>query len=193
MTILITGAAGFIGNNFCVDFANKYKNTKIISIDNINDYYSKKIKFKRFKRLKNFKNIKFLKIDLKDKPKLIKIFNKYKFKEVYNFAAQAGVRYSEKNPQAYIDSNITGFLNLIELSKDNNVKKFFFASSSSVYGDSKKFPLSENEKLNPKNFYGMTKKLNEDIAKRFFENYKFKSIGLRFSQSLENGEGQICF
>ena len=180
MTILITGVAGFIGNNFCVDFANKYRNTKIISIDNINDYYSKKIKFKRLKRLKNFKNIKFLKIDLKDKPKLIKIFNKYKFKEVYNFAAQAGVRYSEKNPQAYIDSNITGFLNLIELSKDNNVKKFFFASSSSVYGDSKKFPLSENEKLNPKNFYGMTKKLNEDIAKRFFENYKFKSIGLRY-------------
>ncbi len=180
MTILITGAAGFIGNNFCVDFANKYKNTKIISIDNVNDYYSKKIKFSRLKRLKNFKNIKFLKIDLKDKPKLTKIFKKYKFKEVYNFAAQAGVRYSEKNPQAYIDSNITGFLNLIKLSKDNNIKKFFFASSSSVYGDSKKFPLSEYEKLNPKNFYGMTKKLNEDIAKRFFENYKFKSIGLRF-------------
>lgn len=180
MTILITGAAGFIGNNFCVDFANKYKNTKIISIDNVNDYYSKKIKFSRLKRLKNFRNIKFLKIDLKDKTKLTKIFKKYKFKEVYNFAAQAGVRYSEKNPQAYIDSNITGFLNLIKLSKDNNIKKFFFASSSSVYGDSKKFPLSENEKLNPKNFYGMTKKLNEDIAKRFFENYKFKSIGLRF-------------
>ena len=151
MTILITGAAGFIGNNFCVDFANKYKNTKIISIDNVNDYYSKKIKFSRLKRLKNFRNIKFLKIDLKDKTKLTKIFKKYKFKEVYNFAAQAGVRYSEKNPQAYIDSNITGFLNLIKLSKDNNIKKFFFASSSSVYGDSKKFLLSDNEKLNPKN------------------------------------------
>ena len=180
MAILITGAAGFIGNNFCIDFANNYKNTKIISIDNINDYYSKKIKFHRLKRFKNFKNIKFLKIDLKDKSKLIQIFNKYKFNEVYNFAAQAGVRYSEKNPQAYIDSNITGFLNLIRLSKDYKVKKFFFASSSSVYGDSKKFPLSENEILNPKNFYGMTKKLNEDIAKRFFENYKFKSVGLRF-------------
>ena len=98
MAILITGAAGFIGNNFCIDFANNYKNTKIISIDNINDYYSKKIKFHRLKRFKNFKNIKFLKIDLKDKSKLIKIFNKYKFSEVYNFAAQAGVRYSEKNP-----------------------------------------------------------------------------------------------
>ena len=141
MTILITGAAGFIGNNFCIDFANKYKNTKIISIDNINDYYPKKIKFKRLKRLKKFKNIKFLKIDLKDKFRLRKIFKKYKFSEVYNFAAQAGVRYSEINPQAYVDSNITGFLNLIQLSKDNNVKKFFFASSSSVYGDSKKISV----------------------------------------------------
>ena len=180
MTILITGAAGFIGNNFCIDFANKYKNTKIISVDNINDYYPKKIKFKRLKRLKKFKNIKFLKIDLKDKFRLRKIFKKYKFSEVYNFAAQAGVRYSEINPQAYVDSNITGFLNLIQLSKDNNVKKFFFASSSSVYGDSKKFPLSENESLNTKNFYGVTKKLNEEIAKRYFENYKFRSVGLRF-------------
>ena len=180
MTILITGAAGFIGNNFCIDFANKYKNTKIITIDNINNYYSKKIKFNRLKRLKKYKNIKFFKIDLKNKSNLKKIFKKYKFNEVYNFAAQAGVRYSEKNPHAYIDSNITGFLNLIELSKNNNVDKFFFASSSSVYGDSKRFPLSENEELRPKNFYGITKKLNEDIAKRFFEDYKFKSVGLRF-------------
>ena len=180
MTILITGAAGFIGNNFCIDFANKFKNTKIISIDNINSYYSKKIKFNRLKRLKNFKNVKFFKIDLKNKLKLEKLFKKYKFNEVYNFAAQAGVRYSEKNPHAYIDSNITGFLNLIKLSKNSNVKKFFFASSSSVYGDSKRFPLSENEGLHPKNFYGITKKLNEDIAKRFFEDYKFKSVGLRF-------------
>ena len=180
MTILITGAAGFIGNNFFIYFANKFKNTKIISIDNINNYYSKKIKLNRLKKLKKYKNIKFFKIDLKNKSNLKKIFKKYKFNEVYNFAAQAGVRYSEKNPHAYIDSNITGFLNLIELSKNNNVEKFFFASSSSVYGDSKRFPLSENEELRPKNFYGITKKLNEDIAKNFYENYNFKSVGLRF-------------
>ena len=120
-----------------------------------------------------------------------KIFKKYKFKEVYNFAAQAGVRYSEKNPHAYIDSNITGFLNLIELSKSSNVKKFFFASSSSVYGDSNRFHY-QKMKAAPKNFMNY-KEINEDIAKKIFEDYKFKSVGLRFLQSLVNGEDQICF
>ncbi len=179
MTILVTGAAGFIGNNFCQKLANN-KKFKLIGIDSFNNYYSVKIKRLRIKRLLKKKNFKFYQINLKDKNKLKNLFKKYKFKEVYNFAAQAGVRYSEINPIAYIDSNVTGFINLIKLSKDFNVKKFFYASSSSVYGDSNNFPLKEMEKLSPKNLYGMTKKLNEDIAKNYFENYKFKSVGLRF-------------
>ena len=179
MTILITGAAGFIGNNFCHKLA-KNKKLNLIGIDSLNNYYAVKIKRHRIKRLLKNNNIKFYQINIKDKKKLKNLFKKYKFDEVYNFAAQAGVRYSEVNPTAYIDSNITGFINLIKLSKDFKVKKFFYASSSSVYGDLNNFPLKESEKLNPKNFYGMTKKLNEDIARNFFENYKFKSVGLRF-------------
>ena len=179
MTILITGVAGFIGNNFCQKLA-KNKKLKIVGIDSFNNYYPVKIKKQRIKKIINNKNIKFYQKNIKDKKKLSNLFKKYKFKEVYNFAAQAGVRYSEINPVAYIDSNITGFINLIKISKDFNVKKFFYASSSSVYGDSINFPLKETEQLNPKNFYGMTKKLNEDIARNYFENYKFKSIGLRF-------------
>ena len=180
MTILITGAAGFIGNNFCEKLANKEPKMKIICIDNMNDYYSIKIKKLRLGRISKFKNVKFFKTDITDLSKLRKLFKKYKFKEVYNFAAQAGVRYSEKNPNAYTKSNIEGFINLISLSKEINVKKFFYASSSSVYGDCINFPLKEKENLNPKNFYGMTKKLNEEIAKNYYENYKFKSVGLRF-------------
>ncbi len=179
MAILITGAAGFIGYNFCEKFAKKNPKTRIICIDNINNYYSTKIKRKRIKRILRHKNVLFFKIDLVDQKKLEKIFLKYSFSEVYNFAAQAGVRYSEQNPNAYTKSNIEGFINIIKLSKQNNVKKFFYASSSSVYGDCKKFPLKESERLNPKNYYGITKKTNEEIAKIFYESFKFKSIGIR--------------
>ena len=180
MAILVTGAAGFIGYSFCEKLAKKNLKTKVICIDNINNYYSIKIKKARLKKIKNFSNFKFFKIDLNNIIKLKKLFSKYKFTEVYNFAAQAGVRYSETNPLAYTKSNIEGFINLISLSKENNTKKFFYASSSSVYGDNRNYPLKESEILFPKNFYGMTKKLNEDFAKMYYENYKFKSVGLRF-------------
>ena len=180
MTILITGAGGFIGNNFCQKLADREPKSKIICIDNINNYYSTKIKKLRIKRILKYKNVKFFRIDITDQIKLENLFKKYKFLEVYNFAAQAGVRYSEKNPNAYTKSNVEGFINLISLSRKNKIKKFFYASSSSVYGDCNNFPLKENQNLNPKNFYGMTKKLNEEIAKNYYENYKFKSVGLRF-------------
>ena len=179
MTILVTGAAGFIGNNFLMQLANIKKNTKIIGLDNINNYYSKKIKNLKIKKFKKKKNIKFYKVDLQDEKKLENLFKKYKFKEVYNFAAQAGVRYSLENPKAYIDSNIVGFSNLIYLSKNYKIKKFYFASSSSVYGDNSKFPIKENAKLNPKNPYGSSKKYNEEIADIYYENYNFKSTALR--------------
>ena len=123
MNILITGVAGFIGNNFCAKLAQSKRNYKIIGLDNINSYYSIKLKKSRIARINKIKNVKFYKLDLSNRIKLEKLFKKYKFNEVYNFAAQAGVRYSIENPDTYINSNILGFSNLISLSKKYRVKK----------------------------------------------------------------------
>ena len=136
MKILITGAVGFIGYNFSKYLLDK-TNYNIIGIDNINDYYSVKIKKKRLEVLKKYKNFSFHKIDIKNKQDLKKIFNS-KIEIVFHFAAQAGVRYSIENPRSYIESNTLGFFNIIELVKEKN-KKFFYASSSSVYGESENF------------------------------------------------------
>ena len=179
MKILITGIAGFIAFNFAKEIS-KNRNVKIVGIDNFSDYYSVRLKKKRIQLLNKNKNFKFLKIDLLEKDKIIKIFKTFKFDEVYNFAAQAGVRYSMENPSAYIDTNVSGFSNLINVAKNFKTKKFFNASSSSVYGDNNRFPLHEKEEINPKNIYGLSKKFNEEIAQNFFEMYNFKSIGLRF-------------
>ena len=179
MKILITGIAGFIAFNFAKEIS-KNKNVKIVGIDNFSDYYSVRLKKKRIQLLKKNKNFKFLKIDLIEKEKIMKIFKTFKFDEVYNFAAQAGVRYSMENPSVYIDSNVSGFSNLISAAQNFKTKKFFYASSSSVYGDNNKFPLHEKERINPKNIYGLSKKFNEEIAQNFFEIYNFKSTGLRF-------------
>ena len=111
---------------------------------------------------------------------------------IINLAAQAGVRYSLENPTKYIDVNILGFLNLVEQAKINNIKKFIYASSSSVYGESTNFPLKENEQLNPKNIYAVSKKLNEEIAEMHQKIDKINFIGLRFFTVLENGEDLIC-
>ena len=142
-------------------------------------YYSKKIKLARIKDLKKNKRFKFFKADLLEKKKLKQIF-KYKFDAVFHFAAQAGVRYSLKNPRSYVDSNILGFFNLIELIKNNNISKFFYASSSSVYGESINFPLKESKIINPKNIYGLSKKINEELINIYFQNSKTKCVGLRF-------------
>ncbi len=179
MKILITGIAGFIAFNFAEKLL-KQKNVKVIGIDNFSSYYSVKLKKKRIIHLKKNKNFKFFKIDLIEKNKLVKLFQKNKFDEVHNFAAQAGVRYSMQNPTAYVDTNVSGFSNIMSLSKDFKIKKFFYASSSSVYGDNNKFPLKETEKIYPKNIYGLTKKFNEEIAQNFYDMHNFRSIGLRF-------------
>jgi len=178
MKILITGGAGFIGYNFCKYLLTK-TNHKVYSIDNVNDYYSQKLKIARLKDLKKHKNFIFYKFDLCNKKKLEKVF-KINFNIVYHFAAQAGVRYSLINPRSYISSNILAFFNLIELIKKNKIKKFFYASSSSVYGESKNFPLKENQIISPKNIYGLTKKNNEEIVELFFKGSVTKSVGLRF-------------
>ena len=178
MNILITGCAGFIGYSLATKLLrNKINN--IFGFDNLNKFYSVKLKKKRLLNLKQNKNFKFYKIDLSNKKKLSYLFKKQKIDIVFHFAAQAGVRYVSSHPEKFIHSNILGFHNLIDVSKNFNIKKFFYASSSSVYGDSNKFPVDEKSKLNPKNIYGLSKKLNEEYIK-INSNKKTQYIGLRF-------------
>ena len=178
MKILITGIAGFIGFNFAKFLLEK--KYKIIGIDNLNDYYDVNLKKRRLKQLFNSKNFKFYKVDLIKKQKIKEIFKNNNIDFIFHFAAQAGVRYSIDNPGKYIDSNIIGFYNLIENIKNYKVKRFFYASSSSVYGENKNFPLNEKENIFPKNIYGLSKKINEEIGFIFNKYYNTKLIGLRF-------------
>ena len=179
MNILITGCAGFIGYSLATKLLrNKINN--IFGFDNLNKFYSVKLKKKkRLLNLKQNKNFKFYKIDLSNKKKLSYLFKKQKIDIVFHFAAQAGVRYVSSHPEKFIHSNILGFHNLIDVSKNFNIKKFFYASSSSVYGDSNKFPVDEKSKLNPKNIYGLSKKFNEEYIK-INSNKKTQYVGLRF-------------
>jgi len=178
MKILVTGVCGFIGFNFA-NFLLK-KNYKIYGIDNINNYYSIKLKNDRLKILKKNKNFTFFKIDIVDQKKLKNIFSKVKFDIVINFAAQAGVRYSIKEPRKYIENNINGFFNILDLCRIKNIKKIIYASSSSVYGDNVNYPLKENQILKPKNLYASTKANNEETAEIFSRFYGLNIIGLRF-------------
>ena len=180
MKILITGAAGFIGFNFSNFLLKKNKKIKIVGLDNLNNYYNVNLKKKRLKKLKLFKNFKFYKVDISNYDNLEKIIKKEKVDIVFNFAAQAGVRYSLLHPKKYNDFNISGFFNIIELSRKYKIKKIFYASSSSVYGDSNEFPLSENLKLKPKNIYALSKKINEEMAELYSYLYNINMIGLRF-------------
>ncbi len=180
MNILITGTAGFIGFNLCNHLLLRKKNFNIYGIDNLNSYYSKNLKRARLNVLKKYKNFKFFNIDIKNNLALEKFFKSKKIDLVFNFAAQAGVGYSIKNPKAYLDSNVIGFFNILENCRKNKIKKLLFASSSSVYGNSKHFPLKEDIATEPINFYGLTKKNNEEMAKTFSTAYNMKIIGLRF-------------
>ena len=179
MNILITGSCGFIGFNLAEKLL-KVKQNKVCGIDNINNYYSVKLKKERLKVLCKNKNFKFYKTDICKFEKLSKIIKKFKPEIIYNFAAQAGVQYSMKYPKKYLENNINGFFNILEISKQLKIKKIIYASSSSVYGDQKKSPLKENLLLAPKNFYGMSKKNNEEMAQIYSELYGIKTIGLRF-------------
>ena len=176
--ILITGVAGFIGFSLAKKIVQS-KKYDVIGIDNLNSYYIKKLKLKRLSLLKRQK-LKFYKIDLTEKNKLNNLFKKYNFDIVFNFAAQAGVRYSFENPKSYTDSNIIGFINLIELAKNFKINKFIFASSSSIYGDQRPFPKTENSDVNPINLYSLSKLSNEQFAKSISKKMNTKVIGLRF-------------
>ena len=180
MNYLITGCAGFIGYHISESILKANKTSKVIGIDNINNYYSVNLKNKRLNNLKKNGQFKFYKLNLINKKKIVKIFKKFKIDIVIHLAAQAGVRHSIINPSSYYESNVIGFSNIIEVSHKHKVKKFIFASSSSVYGDKKKYPLNENEKVFPKNIYSASKKLNEDIASDVSKISKMKILGLRF-------------
>ena len=176
--ILITGVAGFIGFSFAKELVKK--NFIIIGLDNINNYYSKKLKRDRIKLLKKNKNFKFFKLDITSFNKLNLIFKKYKFDIAINLAAQAGVRYSLENPRSYIDNNLNGFFNFLECCKIHKIKKIFYASSSSVYGELKKYPYNENFSGTPKNIYSLSKKFNEELAQVYSDLFGLKIIGYRF-------------
>ena len=176
---LITGSAGFIGFHLSKKLLSEGFN--VLGVDNLNNYYDQKIKKDRNKILKKYKNYKFNKIDIKDYKKLDRIFKKNSIHGVVNLAAQAGVRYSLKNPRSYIENNINGFFNILELSKKYRVKKFIYASTSSIYGLQKKFPLKENFNTdNPIQLYAATKKSNELMATSYSHLYKMDTVGLRF-------------
>jgi len=179
MKYLITGAAGFIGYHL----SNKLlsDNNTVIGIDNLNSYYNPDLKKDRIKILKSFDNFCFKKVDICDKKSLKSIFNDFSPQKVINLAAQPGVRYSLINPQAYMNSNLVGFLNVIELCKDNNVEGLVYASSSSVYGDNESKPFSVNDRVNkPISLYGATKRANELIAYSYSSLYGINTTGLRY-------------
>jgi len=180
--ILVTGCGGFIGNELSKKLLQNYKNYIIIGIDNLNNYYDPDIKKRKILELKKFgKKFKFIKIDISNKKDLKKVFTAYRPDYVFNLAAQAGVRFSIENPDAYIKTNIVGFYNILDLSKKINVKCLFYASTSSVYGNSKKKILNENDNTdNPLSFYAATKKTNEVLAYSYFSMFNLSSIGFRF-------------
>ncbi len=180
MKILVTGAAGFIGFNFCNYLLSKTNQDMVVGVDNLNSYYDINLKKKRLKILKKNRRFKYYKVDINNQKKIEKIFKKYKFDFVLNLAAQAGVRYSIDHPRKYVDTNVMGFYNIIENSRKYRIKRLFYASSSSVYGENKKFPLKESERINPKNIYGLSKKINEEVSEIFHRYYNLKCTGLRF-------------
>ena len=179
-TILVTGAAGFIGANLCRRLLKDY-NVKIIGIDNLNDYYDVSIKEYRLSFIKDDPHFTFIKGNIANKEMINDIFETYRPDIVVNLAAQAGVRYSIQNPDAYIESNMLGFYNLLEACRHHPVEHLVYASSSSVYGSNKKVPYSTEDKVdNPVSLYAATKKSNELMAHAYSKLYNIPSTGLRF-------------
>ena len=180
-TILVTGSSGFIGSNLCKRLLTDNENINVIGLDNMNDYYDVKLKEYRLNELEKFNNFKFIKGNLADKELINKIFEEYKPQIVVNLAAQAGVRYSIDHPDAYIESNIIGFYNILEACRHNPVEHLVYASSSSVYGGNTKVPFSTEDKVdNPVSLYAATKKSNELLAHAYSKLYNIPSTGLRF-------------
>jgi len=195
-TILVTGAAGFIGYHLCESLLKQ--GHRVIGLDNLNDYYDVNLKYDRLKVLGVFRfdterfgslatstsfgdQFQFIRLNLEDRKSLPELFKRFQFDSVCNLAAQAGVRYSIENPEAYIDSNITGFLNVLECCRHHNVKRLVYASSSSIYGNSDAVPYLETANVDkPISLYAATKKSNELMAHTYSHLYNIETIGLRF-------------
>ena len=181
-TVLVTGAAGFIGSNLVKRMFQDVKDIKVIGLDSITDYYDVNIKYERLNEIEALdKDWLFIKGNLADKALIDQIFEEYKPAVVVNLAAQAGVRYSITNPGSYIESNLIGFYNILEACRNNEVEHLVYASSSSVYGSNKKVPYSTDDKVdNPVSLYAATKKSNELMAHAYSKLYNIPSTGLRF-------------
>ncbi|MFL2626665.1 MAG: NAD-dependent epimerase/dehydratase family protein [Flavobacteriaceae bacterium] len=195
-TILVTGAAGFIGYHLCKALLEA--GHKVIGLDNINDYYDVNLKYSRLQQLgiqredaqvfgaintsmPHGSHMQFIRLNLEDREELPKLFKTFNFDMVCNLAAQAGVRYSLENPEAYIDSNINGFLNVLECCRHHDVKRMVYASSSSIYGNSDKVPFNESDNVDkPISLYAATKKSNELMAHSYSHLFGLETIGLRF-------------
>lgn len=186
-TVLVTGAAGFIGANLVMELFRTVNKINIVGFDSVNDYYDVSIKEYRLVEIEKLvteysdSSWTFVKGNLADKELIEKIFEEYKFDVVVNLAAQAGVRYSITNPDAYIESNLIGFFNILEACRNHPVEHLVYASSSSVYGTNKKVPYSTEDKVdNPVSLYAATKKSNELMAHAYSKLYNIPSTGLRF-------------
>lgn len=181
-TVLVTGAVGFIGSNLVMRLFHDVKDIKVVGIDSITDYYDVNIKYGRLKEIESLnRDWVFVKANIADKSVVNELFEKYNFSVVVNLAAQAGVRYSITNPDAYIESNLIGFYNILEACRHHEVEHLVYASSSSVYGSNKKVPYSTDDKVdNPVSLYAATKKSNELMAHAYSKLYNIPSTGLRF-------------
>ncbi len=179
MKILVTGAAGFIG--FHVSKSLLERGDEVVGLDNLNDYYDVALKKARLNILTHYENFQFARCDLADRPVMEELFKKERFQRVINLAAQAGVRYSLKNPHSYVDSNIVGFLNILEGCRHNGVEHLVYASSSSVYGANTKMPFSVHHNVDhPISLYAASKKANELMAHTYSHLYELPTTGLRF-------------
>ncbi len=188
--ILVTGAAGFIG--FHSSLLLLERGDEVVGLDNLNDYYDVNLKYARLEQLKVFPNFHFVQMDLADREKMPQLFAEEKFDRVLNLAAQAGVRYSLKNPHSYVDSNLVGFVNILEGCRHNNVEHLTYASSSSVYGLNTTMPFSIHHNVDhPVSLYAASKKANELMAHTYSHLYDLPTTGLRFFTVYGPGVGPI--
>ena len=179
MKILVTGAAGFIGSTVSLRLLGR--GDEVVGVDNLNDYYSVQLKLDRLARVQEQPGFRFVKLDVADREGMAKLFDEEKFDRVIHLAAQAGVRYSLQNPHAYIDSNVVGFVNILEGCRHGGVQHLVYASSSSVYGGNTQMPFSEHASVDhPVSLYAATKKANELMAHTYSHLYGLPTTGLRF-------------
>lgn len=191
MKILVTGAAGFIGMHVARQLLER--GDEVYGIDNLNDYYDPRLKHARLAELTHFPNFRFEHVDVADKVRLDEVFASFRPEKVVHLAAQAGVRYSLKHPDSYVQSNLVGFVNILEVCRDYDTQHLVYASSSSVYGGNTKVPFSVTDNVDhPLSLYAATKKSNELLAHAYASLFGIPMTGLRFSLCMDRGVDRIC-